>query len=160
MLLLGVWIFISPWVLLRVPGAEYSATGATASVLVELRWIVRGISLSNWIAGGVVAVAAGFATAYWRWGWSNWLLLVLGGWVFASPWIFKLVGPATLMAPGSPGLSGLAFLLFVIPGTGGIVWSNWLAGFVICVLAIWALAASRRAQGAGARLDGRAGHDA
>jgi hypothetical protein len=70
-ILLGIWLFVSPWV--------FGAAGQPNA------W-------NAWIIGAVVVILAALS-------WSNagglkllsWLNMALGAWVFASPWIFSYV---------------------------------------------------------------------
>lgn len=69
-LVLGVWLFVSPW---SVPH------GAMTSAAVAADW-------NFWIVGIIVAVSAGMALQDIK-PWEEWLDLVLGVWMFLSPWI-------------------------------------------------------------------------
>jgi hypothetical protein len=67
-LLLGIWTFVSPWI--------YGAAG-------------NGNAWNNWIVGALVAIFAATRLSSARGaqglGWAN---MILGAWIFASPWIF------------------------------------------------------------------------
>ena len=70
-LLLGLWLFITPWVL------DYTANGAAAT--------------NAYIAGIVIAVLAAF-DLYRTYAWAVMLNLVVGIWVLISPWVLKVAG--------------------------------------------------------------------
>lgn len=70
-LLVGVWLFISPWIL------GFADLGIVAA--------------NAWIFGIVVAILAALAIfAYQQW--EEWLNAAIGVWVFISPWV---LGAAT-----------------------------------------------------------------
>jgi len=64
-LILGAWLFISPWVL----------------------GLVSPASWNNWIVGIVVAILALWAAGQ-RGRWQEWCNLVLGAWTFITPWVY------------------------------------------------------------------------
>lgn len=103
MLVLGAWLFISPWVV-AAPAAGAVAWNA---------WIV-GVLLV------IVSVAALAQLAEWE----EWINLVLGGWVFASPWIFGYGAEA------------------------GAAWNSYIVGVLAVIVAIWGIVAARQAAGA------------
>jgi hypothetical protein len=69
--LLGAWLFISPWVL------DYTATGDAAT--------------NAWIVGGAIAVLAAVVatTGVRSLAWSN---IALGAWLCISPWVLGFTG--------------------------------------------------------------------
>lgn len=67
MLLLGIWLFISPWAI------EYVETHVYAA------W-------SAWIAGAAIAAFA-IAEIYKMRLWEEWVTLALGLWTLVSPWV-------------------------------------------------------------------------
>ncbi len=69
--LLGAWLFISPWVL------DYTSTGDAAA--------------NAWIVGGAIAVLAAIVavTGVRAIAWSN---IALGVWLFISPWVVGFTG--------------------------------------------------------------------
>jgi hypothetical protein len=69
-LLLGAWLFVSPWVLQFVVG-----TGSNASAA----W-------NAWISGTVIAVIA-VAALLQSQQWKEWANIVVGIWVAISPWV-------------------------------------------------------------------------
>ncbi len=73
-LVLGAWVFISPWVMQPPAGAAGESLSALAT------W-------NLWIVGGAIvvfALAAQFAFRMWE----EWVNVVLGLWLVASPWVF------------------------------------------------------------------------
>jgi SPW repeat len=69
-LILGAFLFLSPWIFHFSPGAE---------------------SWNAWIGGGVIAVISIAAlTAFAEW--EEWLNLIVGLWVLVSPWALKFSG--------------------------------------------------------------------
>jgi len=107
-LILAVWLFISPWVV-----GFYKAGGTEMVVTLILAaawdaWVVAVIV-------GVLSIAAIAKLAVWE----DWINLVLGVWLFFSPWI---LGYATLY---------------------GAMWNSLIVGLLIAVLAIWGIAAAR-----------------
>ena len=70
--LLGIWMFISPWV--------YGAAGT-------------GSAWNSWIVGALIAIVAAFGLSNSREARSSsWTNTILGGWLFFSPWIFAYTG--------------------------------------------------------------------
>lgn len=67
-LILGIWLFISPWILhLAVPGAASPG--------------------NFWWAGGAIIIFALWAlTAPWA-RWTEWINGILAIWLFISPWV-------------------------------------------------------------------------
>jgi hypothetical protein len=118
-LILGVWLFISPWVLSFAVGGRASTqnpAGAAAgggAMLANAAW-------NAWVLGIIVALVAISAltrTAAWQEG----LNLLLGIWVFIAPWVL--------------GFSGAA----------NAAWDHWIVGFLVFVFALAGLSAARRA---------------
>jgi hypothetical protein len=98
-LILAVWLFISPWVLAA------PATGAWA----WNAWIVA-------ILVAAASIAALSQTAQWE----DWVNLVLGAWLFISPWIY--------------GYSG----------TTDAAWNSYIVGALIFLISIWGIVAARQ----------------
>lgn len=67
MLLLGIWLFISPWAMGYVEGYSNAAWSA---------WIV-----------GVAIAAFAVAEIYKMQLWEEWVTLLLGVWTLVSPWV-------------------------------------------------------------------------
>jgi hypothetical protein len=61
--------------------------------------------------------------------WRDWVMLVLGAWLFFSPWILGFAGAAPAGAAEA------------VTGPAMNAWNAWVVGAVIAVLAIWAIAA-------------------
>ncbi len=91
-LLLGAWLFVSPWVL------GFAAEPAAA-------W-------NAYIAGGVIAVLA-VAALYAFQSWEEWVNVLLAIWLVVSPWVlgFSTLTPATGNAL-AVGVLVLAFALW------------------------------------------------
>jgi hypothetical protein len=77
-LALGVWLFLSPWIL----GFAAAAPGAGA----EVAGGFTAAAWNAWILGVVVAAFALWA-ALQSAAWPNWASGVLGAWLVLSPWI-------------------------------------------------------------------------
>jgi hypothetical protein len=73
-LVLGAWLFLSPWIFGFAPDMAASWNAWLSGVV---------------IAGLAVAALAAFAT------WEEWLNLLVGIWVAVSPWIVGFSGNAT-----------------------------------------------------------------
>lgn len=75
-LLLGLWLFVSPWVLGYVPGSD--------------------IALNANIAGLVIAALAAF-DLYKSYAWAVAVNLLIGLWVAVSPWVAALADRGAMM---------------------------------------------------------------
>ncbi|MGD9739561.1 MAG: SPW repeat protein [Bauldia sp.] len=102
--LAGLMVFVAPWVL------GNDATTVAASVSDLANW-------NLWIAGGAVVVLALAAILSYR-PWEEWVSVLIGAWLVASPWVFGFTA-ATVLA-----------------------WTVWVAGGVLVVLGLWALGAN------------------
>lgn len=82
-LLLGAWLFVSPWVLQFAAGPGSDATVANAA------W-------NAWISGSVIAVIAA-AALFQLQQWEEWTNALVGIWVAISPWVlgFNSLSTAT-----------------------------------------------------------------
>jgi hypothetical protein len=109
-LALAVWLFISPWILSFAYGAGAPAamTPANAGAAAWNAWVVAVIV-------GVLSIAAIAKLAVWE----DWINLVLGVWLFCSPWILSYAGLYDAM------------------------WNSLIVGFLIAALAIWGIVAAR-----------------
>lgn len=85
-LVLGLWVFASPWVLQHTMAAGAETTGAVTGSAMWNLYIV-GIAIA------VLAVAALFAFQAWE----EWIELALGAWLFASPWVLGFSTSVLLM---------------------------------------------------------------
>ncbi len=101
-LILGAWMFLAPWVLVA-PAAGLWAWNA---------WIV-GLLLIG------VSLLALMKLAEWE----EWINLVIGGWLFFTPWIFGYVAVASA------------------------AWNAWIVGVLVAAIAIWGIVAVRQAGG-------------
>lgn len=98
-LILGAWLFISPWVL-QSAGMGNFAWDA---------WIV-----------GVLMVALSIGALYQVTEWEDWGNLILGAWLFISPWVLGFFGSA---APA---------------------WDAWIVGVIVAIISIWGIVAVRQ----------------
>ena len=78
-LVLGAWLFISPWVLGFASKA--SETGTTRP----------GAAVNAWIFG-VIVVVLSIAALVRTQPWEEWLNLLAGIWLFISPWVLGYSG--------------------------------------------------------------------
>jgi hypothetical protein len=74
-LILGAFLFISPWLFSFAPGAE---------------------SWNAWIAGAIIVVLSIAALSAFA-EWEEWLNLIVGLWVIISPWVLKFSGAVDAM---------------------------------------------------------------
>jgi len=75
-LVLGAWLFISPWVLGFAQTA--AAAGATHSLAASNAWIF-----------GVIVMLLSIAALARTQPWEEWLNLIAGIWLFISPWLLR-----------------------------------------------------------------------
>jgi hypothetical protein len=116
-LILAVWLFISPWVIGFAFGP--AGTGGPANGAATVNHVASTAAWDAWVVAVIVAVlsiAAISRLAIWE----EWVNLVVGVWLFFSPWIL--------------GYAGLR----------AAVWNSLIVGFLIAVLAIWGIVAARR----------------
>jgi hypothetical protein len=78
MLVLAVWLFLSPWILGFAAGAPVEGE-AVAAGFTTAAW-------NAWVLGVVIAVLALWAAFRFA-EWHDWANGVLGVWLVASPWI-------------------------------------------------------------------------
>ncbi|MEZ4744081.1 MAG: SPW repeat protein [Bdellovibrionota bacterium] len=76
---LGIWLFISPWVL----ASNFSRVSSSTNWNV---WIV-----------GIILVASSSAALQQLKAWEEWLSLILGLWLIASPWALGFSDQAALL---------------------------------------------------------------
>lgn len=84
-LVLGVWVFLSPWILQR---PSITGTGAGEGIASAAAW-------NLWIVGvavAVLALAALFAFQIWE----EWVNVALGIWLLVSPWVLGFSSAAAL----------------------------------------------------------------
>ena len=70
---LGIWLVLSPWVLLF----EKDTTATRNAVIV----------------GGLIILAEVVTLSYFR-VWEEWINVVLGAWLLVSPWVLGIASPA------------------------------------------------------------------
>lgn len=125
-LVLGVWLFISPWVLNFAAGYATGAApgGAAAGATAPAGDALANASWDAWIFGVVIAVVALSSTlrvAAWQ-EWGTLILgLILGVWLFIAPW-------------------ALAF-----SGAPAAAWDHWIVGALVFLVSLSALPYFRRA---------------
>lgn len=98
-LVIAIWLFIAPWVLASGALRATAAGGQTAG-LAAFAW-------NAWISAVLLAGIALAASTERRLS-LEWLMVVLGAWIFISPWVLD----------------------FVSPQLAGIDWSFWAVGAV------------------------------
>jgi hypothetical protein len=100
-LVLAVWLFVSPWILAftGTPNAAWNA----------------------WIVGVVVAVVSIVALAQVA-QWEDWVSLVLGAWLFISPWALHFTGMQH------------------------VAMNAWIVGILFFVIGIWGVVAVRQVE--------------
>lgn len=72
-LLLGAWIFVTPWIMPHSMAAEVPGSAGTLAVF------------DLWVVGAAVALIAAAAILVFN-AWYEWLNLALGAWLVVSPW--------------------------------------------------------------------------
>jgi len=86
-LVLGLWVFISPWVLQPTLATGAEATSAATSNAAMWNLYIVGIAVA------ALAIAALFVFQAWE----EWTNLALGAWLFVSPWALGFSSSAFLM---------------------------------------------------------------
>jgi SPW repeat len=104
--LIGIWTFVSPWVLAHyLPGVAITASVAWSFHLVGLAIAIVGI-------GAILAYRL----------WEEWVDVILGAWLFASPTILRFGDIA------------------------GLRWNAMIMGALVVILAAWVLLGESRPQ--------------
>jgi len=86
-LVLGLWVFFSPWVFqFTLPTGAETTSAVTSGAPMWNLYIVG-------IAVAALALAAIFAFQTWE----EWTNLALGAWLFVSPWVLGFSSSAFLM---------------------------------------------------------------
>jgi hypothetical protein len=85
-LVLGLWVFASPWVLQHTMAAGAETAGA-----------VTGSAMWNLYIVGIAIAALATAALFAFQAWEEWLNLALGAWLFASPWVLGFSTSVLLM---------------------------------------------------------------
>lgn len=81
--LVGIWIFVSPWVLKH--------TMPSNPVAGELAmW-------NLWIVGAIIFVVGSFAVIAYR-AWEEWVILIAGAWFIVSPWLLGFSASLALLS--------------------------------------------------------------
>ncbi len=122
MLVLAVWLFVSPWVLRFAFGMAAEATGqaaagATAPPVMPVANLTAA-AWNAWIVGIVIAALAIWAIAMYA-EWQDWLTGLLGLWLIVAPWVLKFSAAAIA------------------------TWDHVIVGILVVVLAAWELWAVR-----------------
>lgn len=119
-LILAVWLFISPWVLQfgahvsTVPPAPAdNAAPVVVSNLGQAAW-------NAWILG-VIVFLLGLSVLGRMTLRQEWIIALLGIWIFIAPWVLGFAGAANA------------------------AWDHWIVGFLIFVISIWTVTSARRA---------------
>jgi hypothetical protein len=97
-LILGAWLFISPWVLGFAPAPKVAG-------LMPAAW-------NAWIFGIVIGVFAIAALIKAR-PWEEWINLIAGAWVFVSPWVLGFYSGHPLALWNSLIVGALVFVLSI-----------------------------------------------
>lgn len=103
-LILGLWVFVSPWALQHVMAAGTAPAGAVTTVAMWNLYIV-GIAIAALAAAALLSFQI----------WEEWVDLILGVWLLVSPWVL--------------GFNTSALLTWnaVIVGTVVVLLSGWAA---------------------------------
>lgn len=83
-LALGIWLFLSPWILrfdAGVPPGDAAAAAAAGNA-----------SWNAWVCGILIALVALSAVSRMEL-WQEWINMLLGAWVFIAPWVLGFSGP-------------------------------------------------------------------
>ena len=113
-LLLGVWLFVSPWVLGFAAAVHAWGAGMPDSPAAT----GGGAAWDAWILGGLVIIAALSRVARLAL-WQDHAILVMGGWIFAAPWVLGF-------NPWWPLAS----------------WDHWMTGLLLFLISAWAIPAA------------------
>jgi hypothetical protein len=122
MLVLAVWLFVSPWVLRFAFGMPAEATGqAAAGATAQPVMPVANLTAATWnawIVAIVIAALSIWAIAMYA-EWQDWLNGLLGIWLIVAPWVLKFSAAAI------------------------VTWDHVIVGILVVVLAAWELWAVR-----------------
>lgn len=117
-LVLGLWIIASPFLFL-VPATTGEAPPAASAATY---WSLYFSSIVQWnfyIAGLALAIV-GIAALYSGRLWEEWIDVLLGVWLFVSPWVLRYTTQSMLK------------------------WDAVIVGLVVAALAAWSLTSGRR----------------
>jgi hypothetical protein len=81
--LVGIWVFASPWI---IPSIISGTSG------------LDGIALWNHYLAGAAVIVVALAALYAYQVWEEWVTVVLGLWLAASPWLLGFSGNAAFAA--------------------------------------------------------------
>lgn len=104
---LGLWVIVSPWTIEHIMAGPANPGGLTEAVM----WNHYGVGIGV-VIFAVVALIAFNA-------WQEWLNLVLGAWLLASPWLLGFNQSVALM------------------------WNAVIVGGLVVIFAGWALSAKQ-----------------
>ena len=113
-LILAIWLFVSPWVLRFGIGLASAANGAVTGPAVE----TSRAAWDAWILGIILFLVALSAVGR-RSVRQEWIVLILGAWVFVAPWALGF----TPLRRAS--------------------WDHWLVGALVFLIALWTLSGTR-----------------
>lgn len=125
-LVLGVWLFLSPWILRFTVEAAASAPPGTPGGAAAAGAVASGgasftsAAWDAWVLGVVIAIIAVIAMVRIA-PWQMWATLILGIWVFIAPWILSFTGLANA------------------------AWDHWIVGALVFLVSLSALAFSQQA---------------
>lgn len=108
LVVLAIWLFISPWVLHFGSAAAAGAIGGTAS---GYGAAVGHASWNAWILGIILFLVAVSAVGRMQFN-QEWIALVLGAWIFIAPWVLGFV---------------------VLPKAS---WDHWIVGVLVFLIAL------------------------
>ena len=112
MLILAVWLFVSPWALGFAAGTAPATAEGEAAAAAAATGGGWAAAWNAWIVGAIVAALA-IAAAVRFAEWEDWVNLVLGAWLVVAPWA---LGFAALAAAA---------------------WNHVIVGALIAALAAW-----------------------
>ncbi len=125
-LILAIWLFISPWVLQFGSALTATAGGAANGPMVE----ASRAAWDAWVLGVIVFLAALSAVGRLDVR-QEWIILVLGAWIFVAPWVLGF----TPLPKAS--------------------WDHWIVGALVFLIALWTLSGARTTSVAAPPLDER-----
>jgi hypothetical protein len=119
-LVLGVWLFISPWLLGFAAGAAVVGGAPVGGPAAGGAPAVATAAWDAWIFGIVIAAVAVWAMSQFA-PWQEWVNMAVGIWLFIAPWIL--------------GFSGAR----------NAAWDHWVVGLVVFLISLSALSLPRAA---------------
>ena len=120
-LVLGAWLFISPWVLQF--GGGVSTTPVTAAPGGGPIAAVSNAAWNAWVLGVIVFLVALSAISRMEF-WQEQINVLLGAWIFAAPWA----------------------LGFASGNDASAAWDHWIVGALVFILSIWNLSVARQSR--------------